>query len=117
MGLTSSLSSLPDAAIGSISAALIGAFIGYLGLVIAKENKVSEFRQAWIDGLRKEVAEVVAHFIAIRAVYAYGPSHKEFLDASQSHFVAANIANTAIRTRLNPGISSGGALLQSLDEL
>jgi hypothetical protein len=43
---------------------IIVAFIGFLiavtTAVIAKEQKVSEFRQAWIDGLRNDIAEFTA---------------------------------------------------------
>jgi hypothetical protein len=35
-------------------------FFSFLGFIGAKENKVSEFRQTWIDGLREEVAEYTA---------------------------------------------------------
>ena len=40
--------------------ALITAFVSLVGLIISKENKTSEFRQNWIDELRKDVAEYVA---------------------------------------------------------
>lgn len=43
-------------AIGAMLAALIAGFFSFLNLVSAKENKVSEFRLSWIDGLREEIA-------------------------------------------------------------
>ena len=46
--------------IGATLAALIAGFFSYVNLVSAKENKVSEFRLAWIDGLREEVASYTA---------------------------------------------------------
>ena len=42
---------IPDQAIGAIAAALIAGLISLLGLIISKEQKVSDFRQAWIDAL------------------------------------------------------------------
>lgn len=52
---------LPKEIAGTIIAAIIAAVISLLGLLISKENKVSEFRQAWIDALREEIAEVITH--------------------------------------------------------
>lgn len=46
--------------IGTITAAVIAAFVGFLSLVITKEQKVSEFRQAWIDGLRSDIADAIS---------------------------------------------------------
>jgi hypothetical protein len=43
-------------ALGPIAGALIAGLFGLVGLVIAKENKTSEFRQAWIDALRADIA-------------------------------------------------------------
>jgi len=45
-----------DLSIGAVGAALIGALASLLGLIISKEAKVSEFRQAWIDELRRSLA-------------------------------------------------------------
>ena len=47
---------IPDVAIGAVTAALIGAIISLVGLIVAKESKVSEFRQSWIDALRSELS-------------------------------------------------------------
>jgi hypothetical protein len=40
---------LPKEIAGTLVAAAIAAFISLVGLIITKESKVSEFRQAWID--------------------------------------------------------------------
>lgn len=44
-------------AFGVITAALLTGFFSIMNMVSAKENKVSEFRLAWVDGLRNEIAE------------------------------------------------------------
>ena len=36
----------------SIIVAIIAGFVSFIGLVITKEQKISEFRQVWIDALR-----------------------------------------------------------------
>lgn len=43
-------------AFGVITAALLAGFFSFLNLISAKENKVSEFRLAWVDGLREEIS-------------------------------------------------------------
>jgi len=43
-------------AVGAIFASLIGGAISFLSLVLSKESKISDFRQAWIDELRKDLA-------------------------------------------------------------
>jgi hypothetical protein len=45
---------------GAVMAATFGALASLLGLVISKESKVSEFRQKWIDELRKDAAAVMS---------------------------------------------------------
>lgn len=44
-------------AFGAVIAALLAGFFSFVNLVSAKENKVSEFRLTWVDGLRDEIAE------------------------------------------------------------
>lgn len=49
-------SHVPLAPIATVVAALITALISFVNLTLSKEQKTSEFRQAWIDGLREELA-------------------------------------------------------------
>lgn len=49
---------IPPVAIGAIGAALIAATVSLLGLIISKEQKTSEFRQAWIDALRSDLGSL-----------------------------------------------------------
>ncbi len=60
---------LPREIAGTIIAAVIAAVISLLGLIISKENKVSEFRQAWIDSLREEVAAIITHGHVVYSAY------------------------------------------------
>lgn len=47
-------------AFGVITAALLTGFFSFINMVSSKENKVSEFRLVWIDGLRNEIAEYIS---------------------------------------------------------
>ena len=60
LGCTKTVTEIPASLlvpIGAIVAACITGVISFVGLVISKEQKTSEFRQAWIDALRVELAE------------------------------------------------------------
>ena len=46
--------------IGVITAATIAGLFSLVSLIISKENKVTEFRQAWIDAQRDDLAEILA---------------------------------------------------------
>lgn len=54
-------------AIATVVAALITGVIAIVNLTLAKEQKISEMRQAWIDGLRDDLAGYFsgARFVAI----------------------------------------------------
>jgi len=56
---------VPDAAIGAVVAALIAGIVSLLGLIISKEQKTSEFRQAWIDALRCDLTAFLTQINAI----------------------------------------------------
>ena len=47
-------------AIGTIVAAFIGGGISFIVTVLTKEQKTSEFRQAWIDGLRNDLSDFMS---------------------------------------------------------
>lgn len=47
-------------AIATVVAALIAAAMSFISLTLNKEQKTSEFRQAWIDGLREDLAAFFA---------------------------------------------------------
>jgi hypothetical protein len=54
--MSSEITQIPLAPIATVVAALITAIISFVNLTLSKEQKTSEFRQAWIDGLRGDLA-------------------------------------------------------------
>lgn len=48
------------AAIATVVASLIAAAISFVNLTLNKEQKTSDFRQAWIDGLREDLSSFFA---------------------------------------------------------
>ena len=109
---------LPDIAVGAIAAALIAGLVSLLGLIVSKEQKVSEFRQAWIDALRTEIAALIAHANAI-----HGAGAANFQDLSEAwkvvrpDFVGINEAAAKIRLRLNPKEAEAIAVLTQIGTL
>ncbi len=41
--------------------AFIGVLVSFVGLIISKEQKISDFRQEWIDRLRDDISELVGN--------------------------------------------------------
>ena len=58
--------------IGVITAALIAGFFSLLNLIVSKEQKVSEFRQQWIDSLRQELADHIAATVSLSSICENG---------------------------------------------
>jgi hypothetical protein len=46
----------------TVAAAVIAVIAGWITLYINRRNRISEFRQAWIDGLRTELAGFISQF-------------------------------------------------------
>ena len=108
---------IPTVAIGAIVAALIAGVVSLLGLIISKEQKVSEFRQQWIDALRADVARLIAHAHSIRgAAIAKSDTSKEQWDRMQPDFLGLNEAAAAIRLRLNQKEAESKGILNSIDD-
>lgn len=85
-----------------IATALIAVFAGCLGLIISKENKVSEFRQAWIDQLRQDVSAMLSHIAVIDSWSRRKRLNEEFWDAARQDMFDAYRLLSVIRLRLNP---------------
>ena len=110
---------LPDIAIGAISAAIIASFFSFLGLIIAKEQKTSEFRQAWIDSLRNEISQLIASANAIHVAMTSQrlESVTSAWNVVRDDFVAINEAAARIRLRLNPNEELSKAVLAKIEEI
>lgn len=102
-----------------IIASIIGLIVAVTTAVIAKEQKVSEFRQAWIDALREDAAELYslmlqsnhniyhAHKVKLSSdKYADNdinpPKTNQMLKVFNEKFTEATAKAALIRFRLNP---------------
>ncbi|MDQ0548209.1 hypothetical protein ACKVM9_002431 [Pantoea agglomerans] len=85
---------------GAIIAALIAGFIAFIGMVITKENKISEFRQEWIKELRSLIAKLYYLYGFIRLDSALNPKERK----EKNNEINEVIAN--INLHLNHGNKS-----------
>jgi hypothetical protein len=122
---------LPNAVEVGVLVALISGVFSLVGLIIAKETKLSDFRQAWIDALREDISLFVSHAINISSYFqvvikpinvtyteamisAAGDQQKikqlyeehqkkmeEFLRVLREDFSGLNVRSTRIKLRLN----------------
>src|SRR5271156_5755485 len=102
--------------------AIIAGAFSLLGLVISKEQKVSEFRQAWIDALRNDVAEMIAqanliHSELLKLSEEVPRNPRTFLDRTRQNYIDANRAITRIKLRLNKTEGESAKLLSAIDSL
>lgn len=88
---------------GVISAAIIGGFFSLLSLIISKEQKISEFRQQWIDSLRKELSDHVAAVVSLSVMREnQTDSDEEFTGKTNELQQRVTSTFTSIKLRINP---------------
>lgn len=104
--------------VGAVGAALIGALITVVGLIISKENKTSEFRQDWINKLRDEIRNFLVSFNAIADASArrYGTA-QEKLEVLSPMYSSLNASLFAISLRLNPKEEESIEFINAANEL
>jgi hypothetical protein len=87
-------------------AALIAGAISFAVTVLAKDQKTSEFRQAWIDGLRNDVSELAGGAISLFSAKDLKANRNEDSDAYllERHAEISKLDTLIfrIRMRLNP---------------
>ncbi|WP_447836052.1 hypothetical protein [Aeromonas salmonicida] len=93
-------------AIGAICAAIITATMSLLGLIISKEQKISEFRQEWINSMRQDISELIGLFTTFKSNWLYhlhsGEDPKEFIKNNASKLGEIDNVATRIILHLNP---------------
>lgn len=107
---------MSDISVGAVGAAIIAGLVSLLGLIIGKEQKVSEFRQAWIDELRKCL---VAYLVNINAISDSLRLKKagQVIDAKDvvSHYKLLNEASNGIALRVNASEEPSKELLKAME--
>jgi len=95
-------------AIGPVTAAIFAGWISFIVTVLAKEQKTSEFRQAWIDGLRDDLSEFIgtvdtlSSFLRLKASQGQTPAElMNFLEESSPDVHRMGVSYNRILLRLN----------------
>lgn len=90
-------------AFGAIAAALIAGCFTFMALINLKEQKTSEFRQDWINALRKEISELVSSVYSLEFYYQYGAknSDPDFIKWIRETNQVYNQASSSILLRIN----------------
>jgi len=110
------------AALAAVTVAIITGAFSVVGLVVSKEQKVSEFRQIWIDALREDIAEVVAQVNMIHAgllkLAKEDPKDtRTFGEKYGPHYILANRSAMRIKLRLNRKETTHATIFKTLGEL
>lgn len=109
---------IPDVAIGVIFAALIAGLISLVGLIVAKEQKTSEFRQAWIDATRESISAYLTSLNSVHdALQVKYKDHAEKVDKLGPFYREANKSAMDLYLRLNPKESAHVELFDMMDEV
>lgn len=105
-----------DFSIGAVVAALIAGIFSFLGLVISKEQKISDFRQAWIDSLRSDIITYLTNINAITDALALTyKNHAEKVKALSPLYSNLNSATFSITLRLNPDEQHSVQLMECMN--
>ncbi|MFT4912677.1 MAG: hypothetical protein ACI9YM_001256 [Brevundimonas sp.] len=112
------MAAIPPVAVGAIIAATIAAMISLIGLIISKEQKTSDFRQAWIDALRDDLGTYLTQVRCICDGSAV--KHKDVesrVEALTPLYAALNKATYAITLRVNPDEPHAQSVLSSMEKI
>ena len=92
-----------------LAGAIVAGTVSLLGLIISKESKISEFRQQWIDELRRDIASLIGHALNIHSSDAGEPIAESIQNA--------NKLTARIELRLKIGEEAGEAVISKLQAL
>lgn len=80
---------------------LIAAFVSFIGLLISKEQKTSEFRQAWINLLRDEISRFIGEVNSIeKLVLINKATQKEYREETSSKVITESVKFREIQSKV-----------------
>ena len=102
--------------IGAVGAAAIGAFISFITLIITKEQKISEFRQHWIESLRSDIISYLTTLNTLRDAVALDYDDQKSYSAAISPITSElNKSNFSIILRINEKENSSQDVIKCLN--
>lgn len=103
--------------LGAILAAAIAGGFSILGLIIAKEQKISDFRRDWVEELRADIARFLANASLIYAMMERSPpdvSVAEAMTVFREQLVAMFEASSRIRLKMDDTDPVTAPILETL---
>lgn len=101
--------------VGAVGAAFIAAIVSLVGLIISKEQKISDFRQSWVDELRKEISQYLANINAISDKLSIGfDSQENKVKELSDLYIRLNTSSFLITLRLNQNEEKSKKLLDCM---
>lgn len=105
-----------------IIVALISVFISFISLIISKEQKTSEFRQAWINTLRDDISKFIGQVDSIKKLIllnkvATEKDKKETSDAVVLDSIKLREIKSKIELLINPKEDKHIQLVQLLNQI
>jgi hypothetical protein len=116
-------------AVAAITVSLVSFIVAVTSAVIAKEQKVSEFRQAWINELRLDIAvtfnsakSCIFYLECCNKAFVDKKDDKEHLDLYNNSISELELKQALIRLKLNPVkdkvfIKINSSIIESLSEI
>lgn len=101
-----------DTVVAAVLAAVAAGYFGLLGLIVTKDAKTSDLRQAWIDALRSDASNVVAQIEALASLNGQAGVGDEWRKAQ----AAFRVSEVSVRLRLPQDVTSKQAV-HCLDQL
>jgi len=93
---------ITETSLSAILAATFAAIVALIGLILAKEQKTSEFRQEWINSLRGELATYLAQINLMRDLTSTPyESNSEKIKSLSESVTRLNHSAFSINLRLN----------------
>ncbi len=107
---------MDEIGIGALGVAVIAGLISLLGLIIGKEQKISEFRHVWIDDLRKCMIDYLVYINAISDIIRARPEQDETRQKELAEcYKSLNTASDGIFFRVNENEESSKSLIKSME--
>ena len=108
---------MSDISVGAVGAALIAGLVSFFSLVIGKEQKVSEFRQVWIEDLRKCLISYLVNINALSDLLRLEKAGKLTDEtAKMTRLQMLNEASHGIRLRINDKEKAAKDLLKAMSK-
>lgn len=101
--------------VGVVLAAVIAGVISLVVAILAKDQKISEFRLAWIESLRNDVADLIGICQAVIDLAEDAESGEAILSQRHDEFVRMEILINRVKLRLNSEEHNG--ILEVLNRL